>query len=763
MVQLRSDQSNPAVWGFQRPMRLEDDQASRWIAQPSATGTAARRPTESSPPPSPVGLGRTTLPPTYWWRLGAAAGAGLFEQGDRIVHHRGRSSVMEGSVVLGLASLRILRISPGRHRRGHDDDAFSLILLMNCDRRSGSADREAKDFVADGNLACSTAARRPTAPSRSSSPPPTGPPTPEPGVIEVAAGAALFEQEVASDHYRADLSIMDGSVALARQLFDASGVSRADIDVAMVYDAFSPILLMQLEALGFCGFGEAGDFIAEGNLAPKGALPCNTNGGLIGEGYIHGLNLALQGIRQLPGMASTRSPTRGAVLVTATRTGAILPTRKGSRPVTSQRKSAMTSVLEGSAYSTCLGIAGPVAGMLLADNRADVSRSSRRGVTPSVPFRDRRCGCAVGAASARPGGRADRATVLAWSGRLTWSSKASPRGRPSVSAHTPPAAAATEPGELLHHRLPAGHPAHRTRPAYDAVVAARLDLLHEQRGHLGGPVGPHERRGALPRRSPDPRGDGTGFPGSGPIFTHTPWPSMCAATGDVRDQRGPAGPVAHRSRSARRDLVAPSRPDPHRVEVAEGRSQRRARVPHLDLRRTGGQGILPVRGRPVDREVGTEPPVHPVQRGRRHAGGAARHRQVRNDRSASAPDREHRRPGPLPPELVEAVARFHSGDWVRVAARAACRSSWCALPRRRWPTLRCSPSAWSSTSNTPITACCVRWASLRPERDSGSRAGPGPPVGEHTDELRAEASRSPRRTGDPAEPGAANRQARSTA
>ena len=145
-----------------------------------------------------------------------------------------------------------------------------------------------------------------------------------PVVIEVAAGAALFEQEVASDHYRADLSIMDGSVALARQLFDASGVSRADIDVAMVYDAFSPILLMQLEALGFCGFGEAGDFIAEGNLAPKGALPCNTNGGLIGEGYIHGLNLTLEAVRQLRGDAVNQLDDPRFALVAAARTGAIL-------------------------------------------------------------------------------------------------------------------------------------------------------------------------------------------------------------------------------------------------------------------------------------------------------------------------------------------------------------------------------------------------------------------------------------------------------
>ena len=110
---------------------------------------------------------------------------------------------------------------------------------------------------------------------------------------------------------------------LAAQLF-GSGITRSDIDVAMIYDAFSPILLMQLEALGFCGFGEAKDFIADGNLGPVGRLPCNTNGGLIGEGYIHGLNLTVEAVRQLRGASVNQVPDARTVLVSASRTGAIL-------------------------------------------------------------------------------------------------------------------------------------------------------------------------------------------------------------------------------------------------------------------------------------------------------------------------------------------------------------------------------------------------------------------------------------------------------
>jgi acetyl-CoA acetyltransferase len=148
---------------------------------------------------------------------------------------------------------------------------------------------------------------------------------PHPSVgIAAVAGAGLFEQEIASDHYRPDLSIMESSIVLARRLFDDAGFGRAEIDLAMIYDAFSPILLMQLEALGFCGFGEAKEFVADGNLAPAGALPCNTNGGLIGEGYIHGLNMVGEAVRQIRGTAANQLPAVDVALVSSSRTGAIL-------------------------------------------------------------------------------------------------------------------------------------------------------------------------------------------------------------------------------------------------------------------------------------------------------------------------------------------------------------------------------------------------------------------------------------------------------
>ena len=145
-----------------------------------------------------------------------------------------------------------------------------------------------------------------------------------PVLIGAAAQAGLFEEEIASNHYTKDIAVMEGCAAMADRLFEGHGFKRSDIDVAMIYDAFSPMFLMQLEGLGFCGRGEAKNFIADGNLGPQGTLPCNTNGGLIGEGYIHGLNLTTEAVRQLRGHSSNQLVNPTTALVCASRTGLIL-------------------------------------------------------------------------------------------------------------------------------------------------------------------------------------------------------------------------------------------------------------------------------------------------------------------------------------------------------------------------------------------------------------------------------------------------------
>ena len=148
---------------------------------------------------------------------------------------------------------------------------------------------------------------------------------PQPAVtVEGSTTGGIFEQEIASDHYLPDLAIMEGARAMSGRLFAQAGLTPADVDAAMIYDAFTPIFFQQLEGLGFCAPGEAKDFIADGNLGPDGKLPCNTNGGLIGEGYIHGLNLVSEAVRQLRGTAVNQLSRVDRMLVSASRTGALL-------------------------------------------------------------------------------------------------------------------------------------------------------------------------------------------------------------------------------------------------------------------------------------------------------------------------------------------------------------------------------------------------------------------------------------------------------
>ena len=91
----------------------------------------------------------------------------------------------------------------------------------------------------------------------------------------------------------------------------------SDMDLAVLYDHFTPYTLIQLEELGFCGRGEAKDFIANGAIELGGKLPINTHGGQLGEAYIHGMNGIAEGVRQLRGTSVNQVPDVEHVLVTA--------------------------------------------------------------------------------------------------------------------------------------------------------------------------------------------------------------------------------------------------------------------------------------------------------------------------------------------------------------------------------------------------------------------------------------------------------------
>ena len=123
--------------------------------------------------------------------------------------------------------------------------------------------------------------------------------------VRVCAGAQHVPAPIdaITNFYQGDFTEMVSTQGMAEKLYAQSGIGPKDIQVAQLYDHFSPIVLQHLEAWGFCAKGEAMDFIREGHCELDGRLPINTHGGLIGEAYIHGLNSAAEAVRQIRGTA----------------------------------------------------------------------------------------------------------------------------------------------------------------------------------------------------------------------------------------------------------------------------------------------------------------------------------------------------------------------------------------------------------------------------------------------------------------------------
>jgi len=113
-----------------------------------------------------------------------------------------------------------------------------------------------------------------------------------------------FNHEIISDYYYdQDLTELGMAKRVAERLGQVCGYTPRETQVAMIYDNFTPQIFMQLEGYGFCKIGEARDYIRDGNLELDGASPLSPNGGHIGEGYIHGMNLVTEGVRQARGTA----------------------------------------------------------------------------------------------------------------------------------------------------------------------------------------------------------------------------------------------------------------------------------------------------------------------------------------------------------------------------------------------------------------------------------------------------------------------------
>ncbi|SFQ08673.1 Acetyl-CoA acetyltransferase [Amycolatopsis arida] len=138
-----------------------------------------------------------------------------------------------------------------------------------------------------------------------------------PAVIAAAAQGSGPDQYLMTSYYRDPMDTLPEMAVVGRQLWRQAGLTPADVDVAVLYDHFTPYVLIQLEELGFCGRGEAKDLVRGGALELDGALPLNPHGGQLGEAYLHGMNGIAEAVRQVRGTAVNQVAGAGTVLVTA--------------------------------------------------------------------------------------------------------------------------------------------------------------------------------------------------------------------------------------------------------------------------------------------------------------------------------------------------------------------------------------------------------------------------------------------------------------
>jgi acetyl-CoA acetyltransferase len=122
-------------------------------------------------------------------------------------------------------------------------------------------------------------------------------------------GGSVFEWDDMTCMYSRDA---------APRLWARTGLGPHDMDLALMYDCYTYTVMATFEDFGFCGKGEVGDFFREGRATYGGDVVVNPHGGLLSEGYLHGLNHHYEAVLQLRGDAADRQvPGAETALVTA--------------------------------------------------------------------------------------------------------------------------------------------------------------------------------------------------------------------------------------------------------------------------------------------------------------------------------------------------------------------------------------------------------------------------------------------------------------
>ncbi|MCH8815096.1 MAG: lipid-transfer protein [Chloroflexi bacterium] len=138
-----------------------------------------------------------------------------------------------------------------------------------------------------------------------------------PAYIAAAAQGTGTRSEMMTSYQRKNIARLEEAETTGKELYRVAEIEPKDIDVAEIYDHFTPMVLMALEAYGFAKPGEAPKLFQNGALELDGEMPLNTHGGHLGEGYLHGFGHIVEGVRQIRGTAVNQASNVKTCLVTS--------------------------------------------------------------------------------------------------------------------------------------------------------------------------------------------------------------------------------------------------------------------------------------------------------------------------------------------------------------------------------------------------------------------------------------------------------------